>query len=169
MMTFLYRSIAVGLLVLTSLPSPAAAQLDTDDHVVRVEVLPMHALAISKPSLNLEVTPQDVARSGSPTTTVVDATTELLWLTNSRGKKITVSTDLPSPRFPITVEALDATAGATMGAVPLEVTPRDFITDVGRSAGSRLYSRREAIRIYAALRHDAGPGAARIRRAPRCD
>ena len=71
-----------------------------------------------------------------------DASTRLLWSTNGRGRKITVESDLASPRFALSVEARNLSGGGAAGpAVILDagLGAQDLVSDIStESAGCDL-------------------------------
>lgn len=68
----------------------------------------------------------------------VDTSCRLSWRnTDARRKKITVSTNLASPKFTLKVLALNPVQGTSAGEITLSTTVRDFVTSIPRTnAGS---------------------------------
>lgn len=113
--------------------STAGAQ--SDNHTVRVSVAVITALKVSSGTVNLTITGAGVI-AGQDLMTVVDQSTSLLWGTNSSGKKVTVQSNLASPKYTLKVEALGPTQGTAAGQVVLSSVARDFLLNIGRSSGT---------------------------------
>ncbi len=125
-----------GVLMVGAALLGAAAALSADSsatHTVTVRVAPVSAVEVTGGDLELAI------GQGEPSTgpaTASDATTcDLHWVTNQTNQKITVATDLASPRFALRVEAFNATGGRPAGAVALNTTSQDFVVDISRGTG----------------------------------
>lgn len=122
-------AIAVGLLA----RGPSLHADTSASHTVTVRVAPVSAVAVTGGDVTLTLS------EASPSTgeaAASDATTcDLHWVTNQPDQKITVASNLLSPRFALRVEALNATGGRATGQVTLGTTSQDFVVDVGRGKG----------------------------------
>lgn len=114
---------------------PVRAQFLVDRQTIRVEVEPVAVLNVVHRSINLRFTQSDLISAHEPVFRVEDDRSSLVWRTNHSLKKITVSSNLPSPQFSLDVEAVDATHGTAAGGVPVSSVPQDLLFDIGRSAG----------------------------------
>lgn len=76
------------------------------------------------------------AVAGQDLMTVTNTATNLLWGINSSLKKVTVSTSLVAPLFTIKLLGVSPTQGTAAPEVTLSTTAKDFLLNVGRSAGN---------------------------------
>jgi hypothetical protein len=105
----------------------------TASHTVTVRIAPVSAVAVTGGDLSLTLSQ---ASPGNGEATASDATAcDLHWVTNQADQKITVASDLVSPRFTLRVEAVNASGGRGTGQVTLGPTSRDFVVDVERGKG----------------------------------
>jgi hypothetical protein len=117
---------------LSGVASPMWGQTSAS-HTVTVQVAPVSAVAISGGDVTLTLSE---ASPSSGEATASDATTcDLHWISNQPDQKITVATDLASPRFALRVEALNPIGGRSTGQVTLRATDQDFVVDVERGKG----------------------------------
>ncbi|MBD3334864.1 MAG: hypothetical protein GF355_05060 [Candidatus Eisenbacteria bacterium] len=106
----------------------------TDSHTVTVTVTAISEVGITGGNITLTI---DSATPGSDPDDATDATTcDLDWTTNESSQKITVATDLASPNFTLSVEAINVTGGTSAGAVTLSTTAQDFVTGISTTTGS---------------------------------
>lgn len=103
------------------------------DHNVEIIVLKNNSIAVTGGDIVLTIT-------SFATPAVNNTSCDLVWNTNAANRKITVESNLPTPTYTLTVEAINvsSTGGspAGTGVVALDTTVRDFITGVGKSSGS---------------------------------
>lgn len=127
---------AVALVLLTLSTAVAQEQANTTSQVLTLQVVETNRIDISQKSLTLVIN-QASLESGSP----VEAVNEdgvLVWLTNGENKKVTVASNNPSPRFLVTMRAMDITGGsgtAAADAVLNDNTTKDLITGLSKSFG----------------------------------
>jgi hypothetical protein len=128
------HALAVAVMVTGWLPRGPRLHADTSaSHTVTVRIAPISAVAVTGGDVTLTLS------QASPSigeATASDATTcDLHWMTNQPDQKITVASDLVSPRFGLKVEALNATGGRGTGEVTLSMTDQDFVVDVEPGKG----------------------------------
>jgi len=102
-------------------------------HTVTVQVAPITVIGVDLAALTLQIS------SGTPgqeTMTVTDATSKLLWGTNSSNQKITANTDNAAPLFDLRLVAVNPTGGSVTSEFSLSTTPHDLLLNVGQSLGS---------------------------------
>lgn len=111
------------------------AQYGSAHHTVTVSVSAITVLQLSTTAVNLNVSGAAVV-AGQDLMTVSSDAAQLRWGTNSSVKKITVQTNLPSPRFTLKLEAVNPTRGTAVPAVAVSSVARDLLLNMGRSSGT---------------------------------
>ncbi len=107
----------------------------TGNHTVTVQILPVTDIRIIGGGVNLTVAAADVV-AGQATMIATDQSSQLQWATNSSAQKITVSTNLATPRFALVLQAVNPSAGSASPEVALSMSPTNLIVGIGRSAGT---------------------------------
>jgi hypothetical protein len=119
--------------VLLGLAGPALAG-DTDSHTVTVTVSAINEVGITGGNITLTI---NTATPGQDPDDATDNTTcDLSWTTNESTKKITVETDLASPKFELKVVAQNVTGGTAASEVTLSTTAADFVTGISTTTGT---------------------------------
>lgn len=113
----------------------ASAQIATDNHLVTVTVSPISVVQITGAGVTFNVGDAD-ALAGQDLMVMTDASTQLLWGTNSSAQKITVATNLGTPLFVLKLVAVGPTIGTAGAESTLSTIPSDLLLDIGRSSGS---------------------------------
>ena len=104
-------------------------------HQVTVQVSSLSYIQINNSTLHLIIGTAN-ATPGNNTMTVSDNTTTLWWATNASPRKITIVTDLVSPKYTLWVVASNQTAGNPSAQQIVPTTGKDFIRDISRTMGS---------------------------------
>ena len=104
-------------------------------HNVTVQVNAITAVQVTSGTVNLNIT-NAVVVAGQDEMTVTDQSTNLLWGVNSSGRKVTVSTNLASPRYTLKILAMNPTQGMAAPEVTLSSAPQDLLLGIGRSSGT---------------------------------
>ncbi len=132
--------IAVGTLVL---PQRSSSQVyGTATNIITVNVQPITVLQVSATILDFAFSAAN-AVAGQDAMVLTDQSSTLAWGTNSNTlNKITVSTNLASPKYVLQVEAVNPTSGGSAGVVTVSTSPKDLVTTVARTMGtcSLLYT-----------------------------
>jgi hypothetical protein len=115
-------------------PIAVGQTFGSDFHSVTVQVNPITVMQMSAGSVTLTITGAD-AVAGQELMTASDASTQLLWGTNSSLRKVTASTALAAPVFTVNLVALNPTFGTAAPEFPLSTTAQDVLLDIGRSSG----------------------------------
>jgi hypothetical protein len=126
---------ALGLAFLFLADSAGAQVYGTSVHTVTVQVSVITAVQVTGGSVSLNIGNASVV-AGQDQMSVTDQSTSLLWGTNSSARKISVSTSLAAPKYTLKILALNPTAGTAAAEVILSASPRDLLTNIGRSTGS---------------------------------
>ena len=123
------------------LPSVAFAQDVSDSHRVTVQVLEINTLEVRGGDLVLTLDQLDAA-DASRFQEARDESASLAWSTNGVDRKITVESDLATPRYSLAVNAFDVQgSGAAIGSVILDAAngAQDLISGISQeTAGARL-------------------------------
>jgi hypothetical protein len=119
------------------MPQLAVSQdFGTASNSITVSVQPITVLLVSATILDFNFSSAN-AVAGQDQMILTDQTSVLTWGTNSSTlNKITVSTDLASPKYLLQLEAVNLTAGGSTGIVTLSTTPTTLVTTIARSMGS---------------------------------
>lgn len=130
------------LLPILAFASAAFAQDPSDSHQVTVNVKELAALEHIGGDLTLTLDTLD-ALDASKFVAVSDSSTQLAWSTNGKDRKVTVSSDVASPRFGLTVEAASLSGGGSAAPAPVVLDAalgaQDLITGISaESAGCNL-------------------------------
>ncbi len=115
-------------------PLAFAQSFGSDFHTVTVQVNPITVMQVSAGSVMLSLTGAD-AVAGQDQMTASDASTQLLWGTNSSLRKITAGTSLATPLYTVNLVALNPTVGIAGPEFPLNTAAQDLLRDIGRSSG----------------------------------
>jgi hypothetical protein len=123
----------LAVLLLAFVASEAAAG-STDSHTVTVTVNAINEIGIT--GGNITLTLSSATPGQDPDDATDDTTCDLAWTTNESGKKITVETNLASPKFTLKVVAQNVTGGTAAAEVTLSDTATDFVTGIATTTGS---------------------------------
>lgn len=106
---------------------------NTVTHTVTVKVEPINEIALTGGDVTLLVTPD----SSDPDSLKAqdDTSCDLIWTSNQADQKITVASDLHSPRFPLKAAARNVTGGAPVPEITLNTASNDFVTGISRTTG----------------------------------
>ena len=118
-------------------PQSASAQVyGTDSHDVTVTVAEFNIVQVSAGTVTLTLSAAAVTAGVDLMGPVTNSSTSLLWGFNSSLRKVTVQTDLLTPKYILKVLAVAPTQGNAAPEVTLSTTPEDFLINTGRSSGS---------------------------------
>ncbi|MGA1843617.1 MAG: hypothetical protein ACMUIS_03535 [bacterium] len=106
---------------------------NTATHTVTVKVEPINEIALTGGDVTLLVTP-DVSDPDS-LGTKDDTSCDLVWTSNRDDQKITIASDLHSPKFPLKAEARNVNGGAPAPETTLSTASNDFVTGISRTTG----------------------------------
>lgn len=109
------------------------SEAQSDNHSVTVTLSAINTIDVDN---DVTLTINSATPGQDPDPVVDNATAELAWTTNASSKKITVETDLAAPNYTLEVEAINQTAGTPAGKATLSTTAADFLTGVGKTAGT---------------------------------
>ena len=112
-----------------------AQTFGTDRHTITVHVSPITVVKVVGGPVNLSLTNASFV-AGQDQMTITDQTTGLAWGTNSSARKISVSTNLATPRFTLKIVALNPTRGTAAPEVTLGTVANDLLLDIGRTSGT---------------------------------
>lgn len=129
------RSLSLTLLVLALVMLPTITKGQVVTNSITVIVQPITVVQVSVGILSFSFSGSN-AIAGQDQMILADQTSTLSWGTNSSSKKITVSTDLSSPKYTLQIEAVSPTAGVAASPATLSTVAADLITGIGRSMGS---------------------------------
>jgi len=129
------RCLVLILSCLGLVPGAGIAQIASDAHTVTVQVNPINILAVNISAVNLTID-GSVAVPGQDLMVVSDASTMLLWGSNSSTQKITISSSLATPQFVLRALAVSPSVGTPGPELVLGAVTGDLILGVGRSSGS---------------------------------
>ena len=106
---------------------------NTATHTVTVKVEPINEIALTGGDVTLLVTPDasDPDSFGAED----DTSCDLVWTSNQTDQKITVVSDLNSPKFPLKATAQNVTGGASAPEITLNTVSNDFVTGISRTNG----------------------------------
>lgn len=126
------RRIIASLLALALAPAAVAAS-DTATQSVTVTVAEINEISVSAASLTLTI---NSVSSGAPAD-ATDSSSSVSWTTNETGQKVTVQTDLATPKYTLKV-APTVTSGAATGSAQLTLTTtaQDMVTGITKESGA---------------------------------
>jgi hypothetical protein len=119
---------------LALVPAAAFAQDASDNHRVTVRVMEINTLEVRGGDLVLTLDALDPA-DASLFVPARDESAALAWSTNGADRKITVESDLASPRYTLSVAAFDVRGGGSaLGSVVLDAAngAQDLISGISR-------------------------------------
>ncbi len=128
-----FSGVLLALIVL--MPGMAFGQFGSGNHPVTVSVNVITLLQVSGAAVNLNVTSANVV-AGQDQMSVTDASTQLLWGTNSSAQKITAQTSLGTPLYTLNLQSVAPTVGTSAGQITMSTVPADLLLNIGRSSGS---------------------------------
>ena len=133
---------ALALLFTAFMPVQSYCQIyGSATNRITVTVQAITVLQVSAGIVNLGIAGSN-AIAGQDQMVVTDQSSSLLWGTNSSLKKVTVQSNLATPKFTLNVVAVNPTAGSAAAEATLTTTAADFLLNIGRSSGtcSLLYT-----------------------------
>lgn len=106
----------------------------SDTHTATINVQEIAWLQISG-SVSITITGTGVV-AGQDLMTATDQSSTLSWGLNGTSKKITVRTNIGTPLYTLTVQALNPIPGSSAGVVTVSTTDLNLILSLSRNKGS---------------------------------
>ncbi len=129
-------AVFVGMLgCISATPRSFGQIIATDQHTVTIQVSPISMVAIVGGGVNLTLDNASVI-AGQDEMVTTDQTTGLSWGTNSSSQKISVSTNIATPRYTLKVVAMNPTRGTAAPEVTLSTLGKDLLLNIGRTSGT---------------------------------